>query len=108
MITWLTNSGNQRVSADAKGSSNRVQPVFAEAVDAAAQPFSGGVDRALESLAKLGAPVLVEDAQQIAGLSRQNNRAAVDAAEKILDRYTLMRVLVERDGYPRLTVGGAS
>jgi len=83
-------------------------PAFAaEPSGVAAQPYFAGVNRALEALAKLGAPVLAEDAQQLSILSRQNDSAAVDAAEKILDRYTLTRVAIEADGYARATAGGA-
>lgn len=61
----------------------------------------------LEALAKLGGPVSAGDGQQLATMSRQNDSAAVDAAEKILSRYTLLRIAVEADGYARSTPGGA-
>jgi hypothetical protein len=53
--------------------SSRVEP----------QPYFAGVKRTLESLAKLGAPVAVPDAKQIASLARQNDAEAVVSAEKI-------------------------
>lgn len=80
----------------------------AEPTNIAPQPYFAGVKRALETLAKLGAPIAAADAAQIAALSRQNDRSAVDVAEEVLYRYTLMRVSVESDGYPRAEPGGAN
>ena len=71
------------------------------------QPYFAGVNRALEALAKLGAPVAAEDAQRIAALANQGDRAAVDAAEKILDRYTLASLSLDADGTGRVAMGGA-
>jgi hypothetical protein len=71
------------------------------------QPYFAGVNRVLEALSKLGAPVAAADAQQIAALANQDDRAAVDAAEKILDRYTLARLSLDADGTGRVAVGGA-
>jgi len=87
---------------------SRFYPAFgSETIDIAPQPYFAGVNRAIEALAKLGAPLAAADAAQIAALSRQNDRAAVEAAEKILDRYTLARVTTEADGYARTIPGGA-
>jgi hypothetical protein len=69
------------------------------------QPYFAGVNRALEALAKLGAPAA--DAQQIAALARQSDGVAVDAAEKILGRYTLASLTIDPDGTARVMVGGA-
>jgi hypothetical protein len=44
------------------------------------QPYFAGVNRAVEALAKLGAPVAAADAQQIASLTRQGGSAAFVAA----------------------------
>lgn len=71
------------------------------------QPYFAGVKRTLESLAKLGSPVAATDAQQISALADRDNNAAVDAAEKILDRYTLARLSLGTDGTGRVGVGGA-
>ena len=71
------------------------------------QPYFAGVKCALEALAKLGAPITAPDAQQLGALIRQNDSAAVTAAEMILDRYTLARIQIESDGYARASVGGA-
>jgi len=49
----------------------------AEPTNIAPQPYFAGVKRALETLAKLGAPIAA-DADQIAALSRENDRSAVD------------------------------
>lgn len=73
----------------------------------AAQPYFASVDRALEALANVGAPVSRADAAQIAALARQGNSAAVAAAERILDRYTVARIVVTADGFARVSGGGA-
>jgi hypothetical protein len=72
-----------------------------------AQPYFAGVNRAVEALAKLGAPMAVADTQQIAALARQGDSAAVGEAEKILDRYTLARLSVDADGTGHVAIGGA-
>jgi hypothetical protein len=83
-------------------------PTFAsDTIDIAPQPYFSGVNRALETMVKLGSPVAAEDAEQIAILSHRNDRAAIDAAEQILDRYTLTHVAIEANGYARTTEGGA-
>jgi hypothetical protein len=84
-------------------------PAFAaEAAGIPAQPYFAGVGRALEGLGKLGAPVAAADAQQIAALARQNDSAAVDAAEKILARYTLLNLSLSPEGPLEATLGSAS
>jgi len=77
------------------------------AADIAPQPYFASVKRALESLEKLGAPVRVEDAQHLTALARQNDAAAVTAAEAILGRYTLSNIEVNADGGATGTVGDA-
>src|ERR1700733_3263136 len=71
------------------------------------QPYFSGVNRALEDLAQLGAPIAAADAAQIAALSRQNDGVAVAEAEKLLDRYTLTRVTLQSEGIGRTEPGGA-
>jgi hypothetical protein len=71
------------------------------------QPYFAGVNRAIEALAKLGAPVTAGDAQQIAVLARQNDSAAVDAAERILARYTLARLSIGSTGSAHVALGDA-
>ena len=71
------------------------------------QPYFAGVKRALDTLAKLGVPVMATDAQQIAVLARKNDDEAVGAAEKILDRYTLATLSIESDGSAHIAQGGA-
>jgi hypothetical protein len=71
------------------------------------QPYFAGVNRVLEALARLGGPVAASDAGRIAALANQDDSAAVDAAEKILDRYTLARLSVAPDGTGSVVVGGA-
>ena len=71
------------------------------------QPYFAGVGRALDALAKLGAPVVASDAQQIAMLARQNDSSAVEAAEKILSRYTLASVSVDTVETARVIPGAA-
>jgi len=71
------------------------------------QPYFASVKRALESLASLGAPIAAADAEQLAALGRQNDRTAVDAAEEILNRYTLATLSIDADGALHVGVGGA-
>lgn len=75
--------------------------------DIPTQPYFASVKRAIEALEKLGTPVLAADAQQITALARQNDAAAVEASEKILDRYSLANLSIESDGSAHLTLGGA-
>jgi len=87
---------------------SKILPAWtAELGGIAPQPYFAEVNRALEALAKLGEPISAADAQQLAPLSRQNDRAAVEAAEKILDRYTVARVAVDAVGAAQITAGGA-
>jgi hypothetical protein len=79
----------------------------AELKGIASQPYFAAVNRALEALVKLGAPVASSDAQQITNLARQNDSAAVALAEKILDRYTLAQLSIDADGTLHVGVGGA-
>jgi hypothetical protein len=86
----------------------RACPVWAAGLESIApQPYFAAVSRALEALAKLGAPVAAPNAQSIAALSQQNDAGAIEAAERILDRYTLAQVDIEADGHARVTTGGA-
>jgi hypothetical protein len=66
------------------------------------------VKRALEALEKLGAPVAAADAQQIASLASQADSAAVNAAEKILDRYTVANISIESESSAHVMLGGAT
>src|SRR5690348_7984261 len=77
-----------------------------ETTQVVSQPYFAGVNRVLEGLAKLGAPVAAADAQRIAVLARQGDSAAVDAAEKILDTYTLARLSIGPDETGRVEMGG--
>ncbi len=79
----------------------------AGSVDLAPQPYFAGVNRALETLAKLGAPVSSSDAAQIATLAHQSDSAAVDAAERVLNRYTLVSLSVDSEVSAHVTAGGA-
>jgi len=78
-----------------------------EASELVPQPYFAGVTRILETLARLGAPVAAADSEHIAASANQDDSAAVDAAEKILDRYTLARLSLEADGTGRIAMGGA-
>lgn len=77
----------------------------ASAVDP--QPYFANVKRALEALEKLGAPVAANDVRQIGGLARQNDAAAVSAAEEILGRYTLATLSVGPNDATHIVAGGA-
>lgn len=84
-----------------------VHPALGTGADIPVQPYFASVNRALEALANVGAPVSRSDAEQIATLARQNDSVAVAEAERILDRYTLLRVAVTTDGFARVSGGGA-
>ena len=71
------------------------------------QPYFAGVKRALETLAKLGAPVSAADEQQIASLARQNDNGAVSSEEMILERYTLATLSIQSDRSVHIAPGGA-
>ena len=61
-------------------------PTLAQAsATIAAQPYFANVRRAIESLARLGAPIAAEDARRLAALERAADAAAVDSAEKLLE-----------------------
>jgi len=77
-----------------------------ESSDIAIQPYFADVNRALDALAKLGAPVADSDAQRIAALTRQGDTAALAATEKILERYTVARLTIGTDGTGRVAFGG--
>lgn len=79
----------------------------AEALHVEPQPYFAGVNRAIEALANLGAPLTPQDVAQIAALSRQNDLAAVEAAEKILGRYTIGRLAIDANGSLRIAPGDA-
>src|SRR6516164_1338660 len=81
--------------------------IESEASGLVPQPYFAAVNRVLEALAKLGAPVAAEDANRIAALANQKDSGAVDAAEKILDRYTLARLSLDTDGSGHVDLGGA-
>jgi hypothetical protein len=98
----------QLVAMLGAATSLRICPSWGVPVDPATpQAYFAGVNRSLEALSKLGAPVAAADAQRIAILAHQNDNAAVNAAENILDRYTLARVTTDTDGYAYTAVGGA-
>src|SRR5688572_28678232 len=84
-----------------------VRSAVGDDVDVPLQPYFASVRRAVEALENLGAPVDANDKQQLASLAQKNDRAAVDAAEKILDRYTLARIVTDADGYAHTSAGGA-
>lgn len=71
------------------------------------QPYFANVKRALEALAGLGAPIAPEDAQRISALARAADAAAVEAAERVLEIYTLARLAIHADGSLNVDVGGA-
>jgi hypothetical protein len=89
-------------------------PAWAFAADKAGitaiepQPYFAGVRRALESLARLGAPVAPADAARIDALARQADAAAVEEAEAILGKYTLAEASLGADGTCALAIGGAT
>jgi len=88
--------------------SARLPPGFAVgSVDIPAQPYFASVNRALEALEKLGAPMAPSDAQRIGSLAAQGDSAAVTAAEGILERYTIANLSIESETSARVMLGGA-
>ena len=71
------------------------------------QPYFAEVSRAVEALAALGAPLAPDDAAKITLLARQQDAAAVAAAESILNRYTLAKLSIEAAGNLQVAAGGA-
>jgi hypothetical protein len=97
LMTWLCGAAGTAVC-----------PAWSAELDAIApQPYFASVARALEALAKLGAPVAPDDADRIAALARQNDRAGVAAAEEILARYTLARLSIGADESLSIEPGAA-
>lgn len=71
------------------------------------QPYFAGVRRAVAALEELGAPLLVEDAAALRRLESTRQADAVEAAERLLGRYTIARVELDEFGYARTRPGGA-
>jgi hypothetical protein len=85
----------------------RVASRAAHSLSIAPQPYFANVKRAIDALATLGAPIGAADAVQIAALTQSGDATSVDAAEQILDRYTLARLAIDADGTSHVSVGGA-
>lgn len=86
----------------------RVIPSWAAGSDSVApQPYFAGLNRAIDALGKLGAPLAAAHLQEIALLTRQNDPAAVAAAEKLLDQYTLASVSIDSAETAHVVLGGA-
>jgi hypothetical protein len=79
----------------------------APSLSIAPQPYFANVKRAIDALATLGGPIGAADAARIAALTQSGDAISVDAAEQILDRYTLARLAIEADGTGHVSVGGA-
>jgi hypothetical protein len=73
----------------------------------APQPYFAGMGRTVASLSRLGAALPADDAAQLASLSRQGDSVALEAAEKILARHTLVRIAIGPDGAPHAEMGEA-
>jgi hypothetical protein len=84
-----------------------LQSAGVPAVAVEPQPYFAGVGRVLNTVAQLGSPVAAEDSQRLAVLAGQNDVAAVDAAEALLDRYTLAHLAFYPNGSARVLPGGA-
>lgn len=74
----------------------------------APQPYFAAVNRAIQALKHLGAPISVADANTIADLTQHKDAAAVAKAEEILSYYTLAQLSLGPDGAPQITGGNAS
>lgn len=95
------------VSAGA-AATTAVIPAFGRPAEAIApQPYFAGVNRAIEAMAKLGAPLAAQDVEQIAALAKSGTSEAVQVAESTLERYTLARLSIAASGAGHIMPGGA-
>jgi hypothetical protein len=89
---------------------SRIGRVLAAATaEVAPQPYFANVKRAIEALAKLGTPITPEDSQRITtlALAQDESDQGFEAAEAILNRYTLACLSLRADGSVDLNFGGA-
>lgn len=83
-------------------------PAWTEVAEQIApQPFFASVKRALDALAEAGQPIAASDADRLSALAIKADAEAVVAAEEVLNRYTLARVVLDKDGVGQATLGGA-
>lgn len=83
-------------------------PAWAETAEAIApQPYFASVMRAIAALVDAGQPIAKADADRLATLAANGNAEAVAAAEAILNRYTLARVELDKEGMGPAALGGA-
>lgn len=71
------------------------------------QPYFASVRRAMAMLATAGQPMAQADAAQLVELAARGDAEAVRAAEAILDRYTLARIMLDKAGRGIASLGGA-
>ncbi len=72
-----------------------------------AQPYLAAIDRLKDSLMRLGSPLRREDSARIASLARAGDAPAIEAIEGILNRYTLLRLSVDRGRFVQTAAGEA-
>lgn len=72
-----------------------------------AQPYVAAVGRLADTLARLGAPLQPQDSDRIASLSGLGDSRAIEAIETILNRYTLVRLSLDRTRQIQVMAGGA-
>src|SRR5262245_11899336 len=89
------------------GTMGFIRAFAADAPAVAPQPYFAGVGRALDTMAKLGAPLRQADVDRIAALTQTNDAGSVAEAETILDRYTLARLEIDASGVGHVAAGGA-
>lgn len=78
------------MGAAAGGQLCHALPIKPESI--APQPYFACVNRAVEAMAALGAPLADADGRRIAELTHINDAASVNLAEALLNRYTLARI----------------
>jgi hypothetical protein len=71
------------------------------------QPYFAGVERAVATSRALGAPLASGDEAELVALSANEGSDSIERAEAVLDRYTLARVELDREGYGRTSAGAA-
>src|SRR5215467_1637420 len=83
------------------------QPIAAEATSSNSQPVFASIKRAIAALAAIGQPVSAADAKLLETFAERQDASAVEAAEKILSKYTLANVTLQSDGYADTVAGAA-
>lgn len=89
-------SSQQSFSGVGRAPSARIDP----------QPYFAGMSRAIDALASAGEPLPPSSVTMLRQLASQGS-AGVDGAERVLGESTLLRVVLDANGYSQSELGGA-